>query len=94
MVIAFECAVEAARSAAKANARANYYANMLGRSITDETTNCHDSESCVKSVTSELNEAYLKLKERAWSSVLRSTEVLDRLSSQAQKRLESEFASI
>lgn len=94
LVIAFECAVEAAKSAAQANARANYYANMLGRSIMDETTNCHDSESCVKSVTGELNDAYLKLKERAWSSVLRSTEVLDRLSSQAQKRLESEFASI
>lgn len=94
MVIAFECAVDAAKSAAKGNARANYYANMLGRSITDETTNCHDSESCVKSVSSELNEVYLKLKERAWSSVFRSTEVLDRLSSQAQKRLESEFSSI
>lgn len=94
MVIAFDCAVEAAKSSAQANARAHYYANRLARSITDETTNTHDSEACVKSVTSELNEAYMKLKERAWSSVLRSTEVLDRLSSQAQKRLESSFASI
>lgn len=94
MVIAFDCAVDAAKSAAQENARSNYYANILGSSITDETTNNQDSESCVKSVTRELNEAYLKLKERAWSSVLRSTEVLARLSSQAQKRLESEFASI
>lgn len=94
LVVAFECAVDAAKSAAQANARSNYYANMLGRSITDETTNSQDSENCVKSVTCELNEAYLKLKERAWSSVLRSIEVLDRLSSQAQRRLESEFSSI
>lgn len=38
--------------------------------------------------------AYEDLKDRAWISILRSTEVLAKLSSKAQKRMETEFETI
>lgn len=41
-----------------------------------------------------MQERYDDLKNRAWTQVLRSTQVTSRLSSKAQKRLESEFESV
>lgn len=45
-------------------------------------------------VQGEMASRYLELKDRAWASVLRSVDVMDRLSFGAQRRLEASFAEI
>lgn len=90
-VIAFECAVEALKQSCIASARSGYYASMLGYSILDNTTNRDNPEA---EAASAFNSGYDNLKERAWSSILRSTDVTSRLSSGAQKRLEADFKQI
>jgi len=47
-----------------------------------------------KLVRAAFSAAYDELKDRAWLSILRSTEVLSKLSSRAQKRIEAEFELI
>lgn len=91
LVIAFECATKAAQQATLCNVRANYYASMLGRAIhsSDESDPAHNLFGAAS-----FNETYDDLKARAWSSILRSTDVLKLLSSAAQRRVESEFESI
>jgi len=90
MVINFECAVEAQRQSCIAQARASHFGARFDRSIIlDES-----SESRTRYSAAPFNEAYDELKERAWSTILRSTTVLEKLSSQAQKRVESSFKEI
>lgn len=91
-VLSFNNAVTASRDAIFAKVRATYYKNMLGKSILDETT---DSDNdYYKDAAKDLNTEYQDLKERAWSSILRSAQVTDKLSSSAQKRLEADFAQV
>ncbi len=91
-VTAFNLAVKAMREAALAEVRADYYAGPLGRSILEwDRSNGQTAEA---TAAKKINEGYRSLKERAWSSVLRGTEVTKRLSSGAQKRIEAEFKKI
>ena len=85
LVINFECAVEAAKDACVSQARANHYAARFDRSITG-TADIF--------VAKGFNKTYDELKELAWSTVLRSSAVLEKLSSQAQKRVEAEFKEL
>lgn len=91
LVINFECAVEAARQAWTAQARASHFAGRFDRSVAVD-----DDDDASKPFASAepFNKAYDELKERAWSTVLRSTTVLSKLSSQAQKRVEASFKEI
>lgn len=91
LVTAFQCALEAARRAVNEQVRAEYYANLVGVSIHDLSTNGGNFQ---QKASKEFNERYHDIKERAWSSVLRSSKVLDMLSSEAQRRVESEFKNI
>lgn len=102
-VFNFDCAVEAARRSAKAAATAEHYGAMLGKSILDADPSANKENpnklkdqdkglSC--SFAEKFNKDYLQLKQRAWSSVLRSSEVLNRLSTSAQKKVESDFEKI
>lgn len=93
LVIAFNCAVEAKKEAVFAEVRASYYGSWLGESITASPEE-KEERMHFKKAAEMLNEAYVTLKERAWSTVLRSTTVTSRLSSEAQKRLERDFENI
>lgn len=95
-VRSFDMAVAAMRGAVHAEARARHYIARLGHTMAQRAgTSCIDTEpSSAGWVKKELAERYDSLKDRAWASILRSTEVTGKLSSGAQSRLESEFENI
>jgi hypothetical protein len=95
-VLAFTAAVQAMRESVFSQARANQYASLLGGTMAER---CGEApvdkrETSVAFVKAEVNKAYKVLKDRAWSNILRSSNVTSRLSSAAQKRIESEFQEI
>lgn len=96
-VINFNAAVEAMRQSVFAEARAKVYAARVGKSM-EEMNNEAAAEKSVDGhlagVQKELHSRYRDLKNRAWTGIVRSAEVLSKLSSAAQKRLESEFEQI
>lgn len=101
-VLRFDAAVVAAKGAAEAQAKAAYYSRMLGRTFSElhgkeldaSSREAEQLASTPKEVRALFVQAYDELKDRAWMSVLRSTEVLSKLSSKAQKRIEAEFENI
>lgn len=94
-VLVFNAAVSAMKDAIKAEARANHYSALIGKTLAEMGGEGSAAKRPnVDFVRTQIGKCYDDLKDRAWSNVLRSTEVLDRLSSSAQKRLESEFESI
>ncbi|OAI29772.1 DUF4942 domain-containing protein [Methylomonas koyamae] len=95
-VLMFNAAVEAARQAVFSEARANRYRVMLGKTL-GELNGAGlrgDDESSSAAVKRTLFKRYQELKNRAWASILRSTQVSARLSSAAQKRLEADFETV
>lgn len=97
-VLMFDAAVVAMRESVFAEARGKKYASRVGMTMEQmngepgkEDTRDKDSLQWVRY---EIHSRYANLKDRAWTSILRSTEVLSRLSSTAQKRVESEFENI
>ena len=99
-VLAFNAAVEAMRQEVYAEARASHYARLLGETmakVNGDASGESSSESSGSTATwvrGELGKRYGKLKDRAWTGILRSTQVTSRLSSSAQRRLETEFENI
>lgn len=101
-VLRFDAAVAAAKEAAQYAAKASYYSRLLGQTFNELNRNEIDASkiaaeqlaSTPKQARAAFASAYDDLKDRAWVSILRSTEVLSRLSSRAQKRMESEFEHI
>ncbi|QPK62889.1 DUF4942 domain-containing protein [Methylomonas sp. LL1] len=98
-VLMFNAAVEAARQAVISEARASRYRAMLGKTLGElngggVSSSGSDDESSSNAVKRALFKRYHDLKNRAWSSILRSTQVTSRLSSAAQKRLESDFEAV
>lgn len=91
-VAALKLATTALREAAIADVRAAYYAGMLGRSLADTSEDAAGNPEAT--AAEKINAGYIKLMESAWTSVLRSADVTTRLSSAAQKRLESDFQQI
>jgi hypothetical protein len=95
-VLMFNAAVESARQVVMSEARANRYRQMLGKTLGQ--LNGHgafdDNHSSVHWVKQQLYERYIDLKDRAWTGILRSTQVTAKLSSSAQKRLEADFETI
>lgn len=87
-VLAFDLAVEAAKQKAFYSARLGHYAKMLDPGLGSDE--CQGFGGVVES----FNESYTEIKRRAWSTILKSTEVTKILSSTAEKRLRSEFESI
>lgn len=92
-VCTYQAAVRAMQTSVFARAKQSHYANMLGPLIQDRRQT-DDAESSVQWVIKQINAEYDALKNRAWTSILRSTAVLAKLSSNAQKALESSFADI
>lgn len=94
-VRAFRLAVKAMREAVRMRAVADHYAVRIGRTMDDLANNRGEIDAPeMVSIRSALEEGYDKLKDRAWASVLRSTETLSRLSSKVQKQAESQFEQI
>lgn len=95
-VINFNAAVEAMRQAVFAEARAQIYAARTGRSMEEMNNDKGQkpTDGSLEFVQHELHKRYRDLKNRAWTGIVRSTEVLSKMSSAAQKRLESEFEQI
>lgn len=96
-VLMFDAAVKSMRQSVFAEARAAKYADRIGMTMEQmngEQGSESKDESSLQWVREEIYKRYDELKNRAWTGILRSTEVLARLSSAAQKRVESEFETI
>jgi predicted RNA methylase len=98
--IAFRQAVKAMREQVRAAAVATHFANRIGQTMAEASGKVNtDAEKAkmlasANGVRASLREKYLELKDRAWTSVLRSTETLNRLSMKVQKQAESQFKDI
>lgn len=95
--IAFRQAVKAMREAVRAQAVAAHFAQRIGKTMVEqgrEATAPEISLSDTESVRTALRKRYLELKDRAWTSVLRSTDALQRLSSKVARQAESQFEQI
>lgn len=97
-VLMFDAAVKSMRESVFAEARGKKYASRIGMTMEQMNGKPGKEESkdedSLKWVREEIRSRYADLKNRAWTGILRSTEVLSRLSSAAQKRVESEFEDI
>lgn len=95
-VLAFTAAVRSMRDSVISEARARHYAALLGNTMARRNGDCgnDDEEHTVEWVRAQITERYNILKDRAWSAILRSSNVTSRLSSAAQRRLEAEFEQI
>lgn len=96
LVTAFNAAVRTMKEAVFAEARANYYVQLLGDTMADRCAEKagHAADVSAEFVKKEMGKRYADILDRAWSNVLRSSNVTSKLSSAAQKRVESEFAQI
>jgi hypothetical protein len=101
MVARFNLAVESTKEKAQAVAKASYYTSLVGMTL--EGRNARDSDTGRKLQDFDKTPGVLKqcfaadyaeLKNAAWASILRSSEVMSKLSSNAQKRMEKEFENI
>lgn len=68
--------------------------NHQGSTIDVANVRKKEMGTLTSEVMTALHEGYRDLKNRAWTGVLRSTTLTDKLSSQAQKRLNAEFENI
>lgn len=95
-VAVFDAAVRSTKESIKAQAKADYYTNLLGQTMAVLNGDSEGSrrDTAVSFVQATFAKAYDELKDRAWASILRSSDVTNRLSSGAQRKLESEFAII
>lgn len=94
-VLIFNAAVQSMRESAFFAAREQYYATLLGETMAVRNGGFTEKkDSSVGTVQVLIANGYKELKDRAWTNVLRSTNVTSRLSSAAQRRIESEFEQI
>lgn len=95
-VLCFDAAVSAMGDAVRSEARSRYYTALIGETmaVRNGVGATSKDDSTIDWVKSELANRYDGLKDRAWASMLRSSNVTARLSSKAQKRVESEFEEI
>jgi hypothetical protein len=98
-VTIFKAAVKAAKEEVFSAARARYYAGLLGDTMehlqSKESNKSPDTvKANLKTVREDLQKIYETLKNKAWTQILRSTQVTSRLSSKAQQRLEAEFENV
>ena len=90
---AFRAAVKAMREAVRREAVATHYGNRIGRTLAElNGSPCTGGDAL--DVRRTLETRYGELKDRAWTSVLRSTETLTRLSQKVQRQAESQFETI
>lgn len=89
---AFRQAVRAMREAVKMDAVAAHYATRLGATMARHGQGEDDVRK--KDIRAQMTSRYEELKDRAWTSVLRSTDTLAKLSEKVQRQAEAQFADI
>jgi hypothetical protein len=98
MVLTFDAAVLAVTESVRAQSRADYYTNLIGNTFemrnTDAGATAKRLDTTVTFVQRRMYAEYEALKNRAWAGLLHSSNVKSRLSSKAQKRVESQFENI
>ena len=90
LVIAFECAVKATKESIISQMKRRHYAKILGNEAGSMAPGETHKEVSDKEFQEQFAEEYSNLKQSAWGGVLRSTEFLNRLSSEGQRRVQSE----
>lgn len=93
-VTAFRMAVKAMREAVRMEAVAQHFAVRIGLTMEDLANNRGEEGPVGEMIRERLEKEYHDLKDRAWASVLRSTEALSKLSRKVQKQAESQFELI
>lgn len=94
--LTFRAAVRAMREAVRSDAVAAHFAGRIGETMARRNG---DAGAVVTPTTGAdvrkaLRARYLDLKDRAWASVLRSTDALAKLSAKVQGQAESQFAQV
>lgn len=92
-LIDFKCAVKAMRLHRHAEVRAYHFKSRLGKALNDPTLD-DEPKSFDGTLIEAMHKDYQALKDAAWSGVIRSVDVRSRLSSQAQRKIESQFEDI
>ena len=98
--IAFGQAVKSMREAVKMEAVAAHFSERIGKTMAESNGKGADEGTLAAMrtqgdwVRQTMRERYDELKDRAWTSVLRSTETLSRLSRKVQQQAESRFEEI
>lgn len=91
----FDMAIDAARESVFAEARATRFEAMLGSTLENANGGFKPpAANDMAQVRKDIHKRYRTLKNRAWAGILRSSQVTSKLSSEAQRRLESEFETI
>jgi hypothetical protein len=97
-VVIFNASVKAWRDAIFAEERAAQYTSRIGATMSELDCGSLNRSSVWKAdpdtLRGRFDEKYRELKDRAWTSILRGSQVTSKLSSGAQKRLEAEFERI
>ena len=88
----FRAAVRAMREAVRMEAVATHYGSRIGQTMAELNGSPRSRDAF--DVRKALETRYGELKDRAWTSVLRSTETLSRLSQKVQRQAESQFETI
>lgn len=96
----FRAAVDAARRSALAESAAEWTSAQLGMNLAEMQASgtAADTRAAKESLRAASNRkfraAYKKLKRQAWAQVIRSTAVVEKLSTQAQRKVESEAEAL
>lgn len=96
-VATFNAAVQAMQESVFAEAKAGHYAKLLGKTMAEHAEQKAakaEKTEMVKGIQAKIAERYGLLKDAAWAGILRSSNVTAKLSSKAQRRVESEFERI
>lgn len=94
-VAAFRAAVKTMQAAVFAEAKAAHYSSLLGQTMAERMDNkAAKRTETTNHIVTTIASRYAALKDAAWAGILRSSNVTSRLSSKAQKRVESEFERI
>lgn len=95
-VAAFNAAVTSMRDSIRHEARARHYARLVGQTMAVRNGDAGKIEKPSDNswIREQTADRYKELMDRAWTTILRSCDVLSRLSSVAQQSVESEFENI
>jgi len=96
-VLIFNCSVKAWKEAILVQARAIQHSQRIGMTLAQSDRNSEGLDvlkADAEYVRKALGDKYQELKDRAWTSILRGSQVTSKLSSAAQKRVESDFENI
>lgn len=90
--VVFRSAVKTMREAVRMEAVASHAASRIGATMAEVNGKMIRGKSF--DVRKSIESRYEELKDRAWTSVLRSTETLSRLSQKVQRQAEAQFETI